>query len=648
MNRSRSKAIQRFLELKSIREEQPASLMKRIKPAAEADSFFRQSWKTGAEALWIQSAEFMAGRFGDERREELRWLLLYLLELSSRGHIRISMEDIEKDFPLWAAEAYGSASEMAENLPGLIGANPRLFGKLMTGEAGLKSAPILYAPDFSYFYLLKKQRFEADFLKVLGTFTDREFQVPEDLEREAALEEIYNSLKDSAPMPLSEDTVNAARILNRSRLSIITGGPGTGKTTILSGLLKIYLETFFTCPAENGALPEVRLCAPTGRASKRMMESMDTLLQDEKLKGAFIHPAQTIHKVLGLRPGAPASFNERRKLHADILVVDEASMVDLNLMTMILKALKPTARLLLVGDRDQLPSVESGALLSDLLYRVESDSQRLNGRVVSLTKVHRNSGAILDASRLVISENHRDFASFLDDPGRKVPLDEALRNGAGWVKSGSLPGYRALLDELTGLLKNLGAPSSSFSVSSKEWRVRIDEIDAAFDLYRNLSVLSPTKKGLYGTRMINRGISELVSPKSPDAYHGRPVIVTRNDYDRGLYNGDRGVVFQFSDGNFACFEDAGDRYRLIPLPLLTDIETAYAVTIHKSQGSEFRYVYVLVPEGSDRLLSREILYTGITRAREGVILYGERSELETCLSRGVRRLSGIRDFMIQT
>ena len=99
---------------------------------------------------------------------------------------------------------------------------------------------------------------------------------------------------------------------------------------------------------------------------------------------------------------------------------------------------------------------------------------------------------------------------------------------------------------------------------------------------------------------------------------------------------------------FVCFEDSAENYRLIPLPLLTDLETAYAVTIHKSQGSEFRYVYVLVPEGSDRLLSREILYTGITRAREGVILYGEQSELELCLSRGVRRLSGIRDFMIQT
>ncbi len=643
MNRSRTKAVQRFLELKSIREDQPAALMKRIKPAGEADGFFRQSWKTGAEALWIQSAEFMADKFGDERREELRWLLLYLLELSSRGHIRISREDIEKDFPLWAAEAYGKAEEMSGSLPELIASNPRLFGELKPGNEAQPRVPVLCSPDCSYFYLLKKQRFEGEFLRVLKTFTDDDFQLPPEPKREAALAEVYESLKGSAPMPLSGDTLKAARILSRSRLSIITGGPGTGKTTILSGLLKIYLETFTD-------LPEVRLCAPTGRASKRMMESMDLLLQDEKLKSAFIHPAQTIHKVLGLRPGAPAAFNERRNLHADILVVDEASMVDLNLMTMILKALKPTARLLLVGDRDQLPSVESGALLSDLLYLSDSESQRLNGRVVSLTRVHRNSGAILEASYMVINQDNRGFAAFLDDPQRKISIDDALKSHSGWVKSGSLPGYRALLDEVSGLLEklNIPAPASSFPVPSKGWKEMTGEIDRAFEVFRNLSVLSPTKKGLYGTRMINKGMSELLSPKSPDSFHGRPVIVTRNDYERGLYNGDRGVVFRFDDGFFVCFEDSAENYRLIPLPLLTDLETAYAVTIHKSQGSEFRYVYVLVPEGSDRLLSREILYTGITRAREGVILYGEQSELELCLSRGVRRLSGIRDFMIQT
>ena len=122
-------------------------------------------------------------------------------------------------------------------------------------------------------------------------------------------------------------------------------------------------------------------------------------------------------------------------------------------------------------------------------------------------------------------------------------------------------------------------------------------------------------------------------------------MVTRNDYERGLFNGDRGVVFRFSDGLFAFFEDPEAGYRWFPLLLLENRETSYALTIHKSQGSEYKRVHILMPEGAERLISREILYTGITRAREGVSLYGSEDVLRLCLSRGVRRMSGIRDFM---
>lgn len=640
MIRSRSRALQRFLDLKSIRENPPADLKRRLISGNDADRFTRQAFKTGAEALWIQSAESMVRHYADSHQTELRWLLLYFLELSARGHIRISAEDIREDFPLWAAPAFEAASEIVKELTALILDNPRLFASLDEGRA-----PLLYAADYSYFYLLKKRRFEENFLEALGNFTDKEQQPIPFPGQSLLLDDLYKELKESAPMPMSDDTLRAAHMLNNSRLSIITGGPGTGKTTILAGLLNLYLES---CLRNCEALPEVRLCAPTGRAAKRMTESMEPLFKNERMAPAFLHSAETIHKTLGLKPGTLPRFDEFRSLQADIFVVDEASMVDLSLMTMILKAMKPDARILLVGDRDQLPSVESGALLSDLLHGLGSKNHRMNDRVVSLTTVHRNSGAIRDLSRMILEADRSSFSKFLQEPERELSPLDILRAEGGLVRSASLPSYRILLDEIISLLKKNGPlpGSSGFSIHSVDWYKKRDDISACFTGFKNLAVLTPTRKGLYGTSALNRGLNELLSPQNPEAYHGQAVMVTRNDYERNLFNGDRGVVLRFKDGLFACFEDSVDEYRLIPLPLLEDLETAYALTIHKSQGSEFKCVYVLIPEGSERLLSREILYTGITRAREGLILYGSQDTFELCLSRAVRRLSGIRDFML--
>ena len=166
---------------------------------------------------------------------------------------------------------------------------------------------------------------------------------------------------------------------------------------------------------------------------------MESLMQDSTLGKAFSHPAETIHKVLGLRPGSPALFNENRTLKADLIIVDEASMVDLNLMTGLLRAMKENARIVLVGDGDQLPSVESGALLSDLLFELEKPCHRLSERVLSLSTVHRNSGAILDASHLVIQGDGPAFLNYLKQPGRTAASEP---EGSGWLRYGPLPSYK--------------------------------------------------------------------------------------------------------------------------------------------------------------------------------------------------------------
>jgi exodeoxyribonuclease V alpha subunit len=632
--------------LKSIRENPPSGLIRRLKPRKEGERFPLAAILTGSEPLWIQSAEHMVSRYADSRKEELRWLLLYFLELSSQGHILISSEDIRDDLPLWAGKCYAGADQLYENLSLIVEENPRLFSALQEGESrGLSEPgerrPLLYASDFSCFYLLKKRRFEQQFLELLGNISGEEGKIDVSPDLISGLHRAYESLCDSGDIPISEDTLKAALMVGGSRLSIITGGPGTGKTTILAGLLRLFLEA---SQDSSSKLPEVRLCAPTGRAAKRMMESMENLLQNPVLKSAFSHPAETIHKVLGLRPGSPALYDEKRTLKADLIIVDEASMVDLNLMTGLFRAMKSSARIVLVGDRDQLPSVESGALLSDLLFEMEKPNHRLSGRVLSLSKVHRNSGAILESSRLVIRGDGPEFLNFLKQhEGLPVSASET----SGWLRYGDLPSFKDLLSELASEFKasSLKFGGAGFHRPSREWKGIIHEIDPYFTLYRDHIILSPTRKGLFGTASLNRGLNDVLGGNPDGDYHGQPVMVTRNDYERSLFNGDRGVVFRFSDGLYAFFEDPEAGYRCFPLLLLEDRETSYALTIHKSQGSEYNKVHILMPEGSERLISREILYTGITRARLGVTLYGSEEVLLLCLSRGVRRLSGIRTFM---
>ncbi|MDA3958784.1 exodeoxyribonuclease V subunit alpha [Oceanispirochaeta sp.] len=645
MNRCRSRGILRFLELKSIRESPPAELMKRLTPLKEGERFPLSAMMTGAEALWIQSAEHMVNKYADSRKEELRWLLLYFLELTSQGHIRISSEDIREDLPLWGGHCFSGAPQIFENLRVLVRENPRLFSPLhedLKDSSRVEgSRAILYATDLSCFYLLKKRRFEQQFLVLLKNISGNEGNILISQDFESHMSQAYARIKDSPEYIVTEDTLKAALMVGRSRLSVITGGPGTGKTTILAGLLRLFLKA---SQKESPALPEIRLCAPTGRAAKRMMESMEGLMQDSLLGEAFSHPAETIHKLLGLKPGSPALFDEKRTLKADLIIVDEASMVDLNLMTALLRAMKAEARLVLVGDRDQLPSVESGALLSDLLFEMEKPGHRLSGRVLSLSKVHRNSGAILESSRMVIQGDSPAFLDYLKQPGRNISSDTGEK---GWLHYGLMPSYKDLLNELASDFRALKVPfgGSGFRCLSHDWREKTSEIAPYFSLYRERIILSPTRKGLFGTVTLNRGLNEILGGSPDNHYHGQPVMVTRNDYERSLFNGDRGVVLRFSDGLFAFFEDLNTDYRCFPLLLLENRETSYALTIHKSQGSEYNRVHILMPEGAERLISREILYTGITRAREGVSLYGSEEIIRLCLSRGVRRLSGIRDFM---
>ncbi len=642
MHKGKIRGMKRFLELKSVRESWPGDIRKRLEnPEGEGD-FMIKAALTGAETYQILGTVHMVNRFCDtpdkQEKERLRWILLYLMNQSGNGHIRISLKDLFEDFPLWYKSAGYSRfpGDLNELLPELLDKNPRLFGRLPE-----ESAPVLRTREGHSFYLLKRWRYEKRFLQLLEPLIGKKGNTP--LDGSAADEDlspVFQELSQDKGLLMGEDTLRAARMVSSRLFSVITGGPGTGKTTILSGMLRLILET----RARKGLpLLNIRLCAPTGRAAGRMEESLKDLMVHPVLGEAFQISPSTLHKLLGLQPGHPPRFNRNRPLPAELIVVDEASMVDLNLMYYLLDALKPGCRILLVGDKDQLPSVEAGALLSDFLYGMDQDFYRLKGGVLSLSTVHRNSGAILEGASLVIHGRTEEFLCFLKQPERTgIP-------GPGKFLYSPVPGFRDFLDAAGDSLplKEMKAAYPRFDQSVTTWEEKKEVIESFFRLYRDWVVLVPSRKGLFGINSINRALSRYFAPGEGPVFHGQPIMISRNDYERGLFNGDRGVILEFQGYHYAFFEGSRKgEFRHFPVTLLGEYQTAFALTIHKSQGSEYKNVTVVIPEGTDRLLSREILYTGITRARETVLLYSRPDLLEKALSRGVRRQSGIREFMV--
>ena len=647
MHRGKIRGLRRFLELKSIRESPPKGLWKRMEDPRGESAFMQKALLTGCEPYQVSGALHMVRRFaGDAGSEEaalLRWILLYILHQSGNGHIRISAEDLREDFPLWLGTARSELPEknLEETLPDLVLSYPRLFAPLPEGRG-----PVVLSEGGESLYLLKRWRYERRFLHLLDPLIGSEGEVllPGWKDPSSSLKKAYVHLREDPDLLMGGETLKAAEMVSTRLLSVITGGPGTGKTTLLGGLLRLLLDAGSTQgePALN-----IRLCAPTGRAAGRLEESLQSLLQDSRYRDSFPMGPSTLHKLLGLVPGSPPRFNRNRPVPADLIVVDEASMVDLNLMYYILDALRPGARLLLVGDKDQLPSVEAGALLSDFLYGQGSGGYRLAGAVLALSRVHRNSGAILEGAGLIIQGDRPGFLDFLEQPDRKIPGDASpLLSGIFHYRD--ITDFRTFLETMDRAF-GLGALKKeipSFSCKPDGWEEYREGIDRYFQIFRDMVILVPSRRGLYGINSLNRSLSAHLAPGEGPVFHGQPVMITRNDYERELYNGDRGVILEFGGQFYAFFEEPRrEGYRHFPVTLLGEYQTAFALTIHKSQGSEYKNVVVVIPEGVDRLLSREILYTGITRAREQVTLLSRKDLLEQALSRGVRRHSGIREFI---
>jgi exodeoxyribonuclease V alpha subunit len=395
------------------------------------------------------------------------------------------------------------------------------------------------------------------------------------------------------------------------RLEVIAGGPGTGKTTRVARAVAELVE------GTAGRPPLIALAAPTGKAAARLQE----VVYDHVAAGAGLQAA-TLHRLLGWRPGSHSRFAHDRgnRLPHDVVIVDETSMVSLSLMARLVEAVRPDARLVLVGDPGQLVSIEAGVVLADIVAAGHG--------VVVLEHVHRFGEGI-------------------------ARLADAVRRGDG---DAAVAALRAAPEEITWLATEVHeteagldlvrdrAVAAGVSVASAARGGAALEALAALGRFR---LLCAHRRGPYGVSDWTSRVVGWLSRVLPELdveqrdYVGRPLLVIENDYELGLYNGDTGVIVDGPGGRpAAAFERGGEVLRFSPLRLGA-VETVYAMTIHKSQGSQFDTAAVLLPPASSRILTRELLYTAITRARRELILIGSEEAVRHAVARPVARASGL-------
>jgi exodeoxyribonuclease V alpha subunit len=424
------------------------------------------------------------------------------------------------------------------------------------------------------------------------------------------------------------DRQRLATALAASRwVSVLTGGPGTGKTHTVARLLKLLRD-------QPGPAPRIALAAPTGKAAARLQESVQ---EQARAVGLPLDlTASTLHRLLGWRPDSRSRFKHNASNHLpyDVIVVDEASMVSLTMMARLLEAVRPDARLILVGDPDQLTPVDAGAVLSDLVHRPAA-AQAVSGLSAGIVD------ADLDLDKLE-QQQLRNGVVRLKVPHRYGETIGALAEA---VRTGNADEVLDLLRNADGLSLNGGTDQLRQQVISgtAALAAAADAGDAelALQLLNRHRLLCAHRRGPYGVEHWNDQVARWSGARAGEWQPGTPLLVTANDYDNQLYNGDTGVVVFTPQGLRAAFaRSAGPE--LLPLSRLSSVQTVHAMTVHRSQGSQYETVTVLLPAVTSAILSRELLYTAVTRASQRVRVIGSEDVIRAAVDRQVVRASGLR------
>jgi exodeoxyribonuclease V alpha subunit len=448
------------------------------------------------------------------------------------------------------------------------------------------------------------------------------FGSPDDLQNVPRVPFIVEDGRIYISRVFQEEVDIAKRLLfnNGSTVTVVLGGPGTGKTRWVAEQLRSMA---------SGTVPSLALCAPTGKASRHLKSVLDKRLREgnasEDVLEALHHaPSTTAHKLLGYHPARTPKFRHGRHepLPYKLVIVDEASMLSLSMMNRLLSALRPDAELWLVGDPDQLASVEAGSVLADIARGAKQDASILHDRYTELTEQHRfdpNS----PIAKLAAAVRDGDFEGAHEI--LMQPNPDFI-----WIDPSAEP------EKLAKMQAEVLAHARSVLDSAEK-----GEVENALKKKSLLQVLASTRDGSLGVHDWNQAVEAGLGPVTAQRwYAGRPILVTRNDTSTGLANGDVGVLCNIDGHLRACFGDPQEP-TTIALARLPESETVHALTIHKSQGSEYEHVVVVLPQSGSRIVTRELLYTGITRPQKRLTLVATLASIEAAIKTPIRRATGL-------
>ncbi|HFP9337632.1 TPA: exodeoxyribonuclease V subunit alpha [Raoultella planticola] len=562
---------------------------------------------------------------------------------AGEGHVCLPIPRLRTDEFL-----SGKTNELREQLLAQAGVPDDWSALLLASEAvsdGERPTPIVLCGD--RLYLNRMWRNE---LTVARFFNEANQVVDVD---EALLAQTLDAL-----FPASDEIdwqkVAAAVALTR-RISVISGGPGTGKTTTVARLLAALIQT------TRQPRCRIRLAAPTGKAAARLTESLGEALRllplTDEQKALLPTEASTLHRLLGAQPGSQRMrYHAGNPLHLDVLVVDEASMIDLPMMARLIDALPEHGRVIFLGDRDQLASVEAGAVLGDICAWVNAGYTA--GRAAQLERL---TGHPVPAGESDVAGALRDSLCLLQKSYR-FGSHSGIGSLARAVNNGDRHGVRATLrqafedivlhplsttEEYEAMLEQSQAGYGRYLQLLRE-RAEPEALIAAFGEFQLLCAL---RDGPYGVSGVNEQLEQMLNrrraitlPRHSRWYEGRPVMISRNDSALGLFNGDIGIALERGEGLRVWFPMPDGSIKSVQPSRLPEHDTAWAMTVHKSQGSEFDHAALILPAKIVPLVTRELVYTAITRAKQRLSIYADEQVLTQSIVARTERRSGLADI----
>ncbi|AJI74768.1 exodeoxyribonuclease V, alpha subunit [Francisella philomiragia subsp. philomiragia ATCC 25015] len=525
--------------------------------------------------------------------EVLFHILIKLMHVYSHGHSCLKIADISNKTIF--------ASEKTNQSDAKVGFKMPSFDEIVSILESLDydKLPIYFAKEYDSLYIKRLWNYEVEIANFIKSRTIQNIQ------QANHIEEVVDKLFEPAD-EIDWQKQAVIKSLNYN-FSIISGGPGTGKTTTVAKLL-LAIQML------NQNQQRIALLAPTGKAAQRMTESLNSVLSkrvdNDSYLGLSNLEAQTIHRFLGLRPNSThVKYNEQSKAPYDVIIVDEASMLDMNIFIKLIRAVADNTKLILIGDTNQLPSVEAGSLLANFTHHRDGD---ITPYTTLLIKNYRSQQYINNLAASVLKGN--------------INIDSHQNENINFHSIRNLDTY----------LRDYAKRYSQLE-KCRDYKEALTELN-------KFRILVANKNLEIGTDKLNQKIEKFMSKPIDSSYKGKPIMITQNSYSLGLFNGDVGIIWPDDTGKLRAYFDGKDA-KAFSLNMLPKYESVYAMTIHKTQGSEFDEIVIILPAEDNEALSKQLLYTAITRAKHKLTIISEQSSLRDIAQKDIKRNSNISELV---